>query len=112
MLQLLEQVHVFVLDLGHFPSNFVDEVVELNYFFLFPFLIFCIIRAFLFGGLDSVDKLVDFDDVEDFSGYPSAVIPIQGFLLLTVQNEKRGKIVVNLNVSFLPLGNDFNEVLE
>lgn len=55
---------------------------------------------------------MDFDDVENFSGYPSAVIPIQGFLLLTVQNQKRGKIVVNLNVSFLTLGNDFYEVLE
>lgn len=55
---------------------------------------------------------MDLDHVEDFSGYPSAVISIQGFLLLTVQNEERGKIVVNLNVPFLPLGNDFNEVLE
>lgn len=43
LLQFPEQVHVFVLDLGHFPSNFVDKVAQLNHFFLFPFLIFCII---------------------------------------------------------------------
>lgn len=43
LLQLPEEIHVFVLDLGHFPFDFVDQVVELNHFFLFPFLILCII---------------------------------------------------------------------
>lgn len=104
-MEFLEERHILIFDLGDLPFDFADQIVKFNDFFFLSLLIF-LVDAWVvkFRCLDSVDKLINFDDVENFTCDPSTVISVNVFLLFAIDDQKRTEFLIDFDVTSLSFG--------